>query len=221
VVINTEDKTLDDVKTLVDLELNKMFQFDINISLNKRKEEIKMETKKIKMDKEGFEKFKKQIENLEKELAEARMYKGKTAIFQGDNWHDNPELYQTEARERSLMQQIRDMRDKIENIEIIERNLNSDTIDVGDVVLIETIFDEDDIEEMTLKLVGGDGDLKCEIPEISINSPLGKSIYGKKVLDKTSYKVNENVFNVIIKGKGLEEEKKDTESKGPIRKLKK
>ena len=105
-----------------------------------------MNKKIIKMDKEGFEKYKNQIVKLEEELANVRMYKGKTAIFQGDNWHDNPELYQTEAQERSLMQQIRDMKDNIRNIEIVEKNENSDTIDVGDIVLIETIFDEDDIE---------------------------------------------------------------------------
>ena len=72
-----------------------------------------MNKKIIKMDKEGFEKYKNQIVKLEEELANVRMYKGKTAIFQGDNWHDNPELYQTEAQERSLMQQIRDMKDNI------------------------------------------------------------------------------------------------------------
>lgn len=180
-----------------------------------------MNKKIIKMDKEGFEKYKNQIVKLEEELANVRMYKGKTAIFQGDNWHDNPELYQTEAQERSLMQQIRDMKDNIRNIEIVEKNENSDIIDVGDIVLIETIFDEDDIEEMTLKLVGGYGDLNCEIPEISINSPLGKSIYGKKVLEQTSYQVNGNIFNVLIKEKVLGETKDNTESKENVRKLKK
>ena len=180
-----------------------------------------MNKKIIKMDKEGFEKYKNQIVKLEEELANVRMYKGKTAIFQGDNWHDNPELYQTEAQERSLIQQIRDMKDNIRNIEIVEKNENSDTIDVGDIVLIETIFDEDDIEEMTLKLVGGYGDLNCEIPEISINSPLGKSIYGKKVLEQTSYQVNGNIFNVLIKEKVLGETKDNTESKENVRKLKK
>ncbi len=166
-----------------------------------------MKLEKIRMDQDGFEKYKKRIEKLEKELAEVRMYKGKTAIFQGDNWHDNPELYQIEAQERSLMQQIRDMKDNIVNIEIVFKNENSDIIDVGDIVVIEAFSFEDDREEMILKLVGGEGDLKCEIPEISINSPLGKAIYGKKVLDKTFYTVNENIFHVFIKRKGLEEVK--------------
>ena len=79
-----------------------------------------MEIKKIKMDQEGFEQYLKQIEKLEEELSKTRLYKGKTAIFQGDNWHDNPELYQTEARERSLMQQITQMSANAQNIEIVE-----------------------------------------------------------------------------------------------------
>lgn len=59
-----------------------------------------MKNEKIRMDKEGLEKFKLEIRSVEDELSEIRMYKGKTAIYQGDNWHDNPELYQTEAKEK-------------------------------------------------------------------------------------------------------------------------
>ena len=44
---------------------------------------------KIKLNKQGYEDYLKALEEKEKELAELRMYKGKDAIFQGDNWHDN------------------------------------------------------------------------------------------------------------------------------------
>ena len=177
-----------------------------------------MKNEKIRMDKEGLEKFKLEIKSVEDELSEIRMYKGKTAIYQGDNWHDNPELYQTEAKERSLMQQLRIMNEKLENIEIVEKNLNSDIIDIGDIVDIEMIFAEDDKEDMIIKLVGGDADMKASIQEISINSPLGGAIYGKKALNMASYKVNENTFNVLIKEKIVNELSIDENSKKLIKK---
>lgn len=178
-----------------------------------------MEIKKIKMDQEGFEQYLKQIEKLEEELSQTRLYKGKTAIFQGDNWHDNPELYQTEAKERSLMQQITQMRANAQNIEIVERNYDVSIIDIGDFVTLDMIYSESNVEEMFLKLVGGEANFRGDIPEISINSPLGKSIYQKKVGDRTSYQVNGRTFNVLIKGKELTQERND--SKGFERKLKK
>lgn len=61
------------------------------------------------------------------------------------------------------MQQLRTMNEKLENIEIVERNLNSDIIDIGDIVDVEMIFAEDDKEAMIIKLVGGDADMKASI----------------------------------------------------------
>ena len=64
------------------------------------------------------------------------------------------------------------------------------------------IFSKDDVEEMTIKLVSAlglsDGNFAREV---SINSPLGKAIFGKSVGDNSSYKVNNNVINVFIKQK--------------------
>ena len=40
-----------------------------------------------------------------------------------------------------------------------------------------------------------------EIQEISINSPMGNSIYKKKVGDRCSYSVNDRQFTVLIKEK--------------------
>ena len=87
----------------------------INISLLRRKEKNMEE--KIKLNKEGYEDYLKSISEKEKQLADLRMYKGKDAIFQGDNWHDNPTLYQAELQEVSLMKEISDMKKKIQNIE--------------------------------------------------------------------------------------------------------
>ena len=155
-----------------------------------------MEKEKILMDKIGYNKYLKRIEKLEEELDDIRMYKGKDAIFQGDNWHDNPTLYEAENKERSLMKQIREMKAKSQNIKIIERKNKSGVIDIGSIVTIEIIYSEDDVEELTFKLIGGETENENEV---SINSPLGKNIYGKKENEQVTYKVNHNSFNVVIK----------------------
>ena len=52
--------------------------------------------------------------------------------------------------------------------------------------------------------------------QISINSPLGVAIYHKKVGEKSSYKVQDNIFNVEIKSKQSELEEEQTQEKGPV-----
>ena len=69
-----------------------------------------MQEKKLKMDWKGYENYQSKIEKLELELAEVRKYKGEVAIFQGDTWHDNPDLDYTEAKEKRLMFRIAKMK---------------------------------------------------------------------------------------------------------------
>lgn len=145
---------------------------------------------KLILDREGLAKFEQEIKDVEQQLADIRMYKGTDAIYQGDNWHDNPTLYQTELQEMSLIAQLKALRQKLETVEIVERDPNSDVVQLGDVLKINMIFDKDDQDAMTIKLVGRAGDAKGEIPEISIESPLGNSVYKKRVSERVSYSVN-------------------------------
>lgn len=158
---------------------------------------------KIKLNKKGYEDLLKEIERKEKELADLRLYKGQDAIFQGDNWHDNPTLYQAELKELTLMREISEKKYKINNIEIVENIGDDNLIDIGDVVKIDMIFSETDREEETFKLIGTTPniDSTSAIQEISINSPIGKAIYHKKIGDTAEYKVNDKTFLIQIKEK--------------------
>ncbi len=154
----------------------------------------------MKLNKQGYEDYLKAIQKKEKDLAAVRLYKGTEAIYQGDNWHDNPTLYQTEMQERTLMREISEMRNNLLNAEIVENLGDESLIDIGDVVKINMIFSEDDIELETFKLVATNPnfDRNQEISEVSINSPLGKAIYHKKIGDMTSYKVNDETIQIEI-----------------------
>lgn len=166
---------------------------------------------KIKLNKQGYEDYLKVIAEKEKELADLRMYKGTDAIFQGDNWHDNPILYQAELKERTLMVEISEMKQKLQNVEIVENLGDESLIDIGDIVRVDIIFAEDDREEEIFKLIATTPSIDAEIEEVSINSPIGAAVYHKKVGDFATYNVRDNTFKIEILEKkilGLEQESK-------------
>ena len=55
--------------------------------------------------------------------------------------------------------------------------MEEEYININDKLDVKIIFDVDDEEEMTVELVGAES---TKEGEVSINSPLGKAIYGKK-----------------------------------------
>lgn len=153
---------------------------------------------RLKMDNEGIEEIKKEIDEIQKKLEDIRKYKGEVAIYQGDNWHDNPVLYSTEAKEMELMRQLNDMKQQLKNVQIVEKSSNECIVEIGDVINIVMLSADKNSKEMIIKLVGHFPKLDAEIREISVNSPLGSSIYKKNIGDNVSYKVGENQFNVVI-----------------------
>lgn len=153
---------------------------------------------KMKLNKQGYDEYLKAIEEKEKQLAAVRMYKGTDAIYQGDNWHDNPTLYQTEAQERTLMVEISEMKQKLQNVEIVESLGNESLIDIGDIVKVDIIFNEGNRKEEVFKLIASSPSFDSEIKEVTINSPIGVAIYHKKVGDFATYKVRDKVFKIEI-----------------------
>ena len=168
------------------------------------------------MDKAGYAKYLEEISKIEKELDDIRHYKGKVAIFQGDGWHDNPTLYQTEMQERGLMRRLLDMKEKLKNIKIVDKIEDDLIVDIGDTVNIAISPFNEEPEEMIIKLVGHDGNMRSDISEVSINSPLGTSIYKKKIGESSGYRVGDRQFSVKI----LEKLNMQIENETPKEKIK-
>lgn len=158
---------------------------------------------KIKLNQKGYEEYLQAIAKKEKELADLRIYKGTEAIYQGDNWHDNPTLYQVELKEQTLMKEIAEMKHKLQNAELVENLGDDNLIDIGNVLKIDMIYSNDDKEEEIVKLVATalSFDIDSQIQEISVNSPLGKAIYHKKIGEVVTYKVKDKTFTIVIKEK--------------------
>ena len=164
----------------------------------------------ILVDENGYKQFFEELKRLE-DLSRSNSALGsevyKDAV--GDGWHDNFAFDEANMQERMILGQLRECYLKLERAEIVEKHDDDTLVDVNDIVTVDMIFGPDDSEELEFKLVGSVGahtSDKSGIQEVSINSPLGKSVYHKKVGEKASYKVESRVFNVEIISKISEKE---------------
>lgn len=149
----------------------------------------------IYLDKLGYEQYLLQLQQAEDYLVEIRKYKGEVAIFQGDAWHDNPTLYQTEMNERIAIKSVADLKEGLRNIILVERKKNADNVAIGDIITI--IFQSSEqSNQRTFKLIAASPTNIGE--EVSINSPLGKAIWGRNIGECVEYIVRNDKIQVKI-----------------------
>ena len=98
-------------------------------------------------------------------------------------------------REAELFQKYNKKKSMLKDIVIIDKESNG-TVSLN--MKVELLFIDDDIVEEYI--LTGDINSNLDDNSITLNSPLGSAIYGKKVGDKVSYKVGDNIYNVEILG---------------------
>ena len=115
-------------------------------------------------------------------------------------FHDNFGFEQAEIQERGVLKQIRDLKHEIETATIIEtKNLNSDSVEVGSVVTLSVDYGDEDKEIICGKLVALPKNSGLNQSQISLNSPIGKAIFTKKVGDEVSCTLpNGNKIKIVI-----------------------
>ncbi len=150
----------------------------------------------ILLTKEGYKEYKQQIEKEKQKILEAGLIKREAnEQAPGDGWHDNF-LHEDATRlEKGAMHNIKTLVEKEKDIKIVNKHNKEDCVDIDDNLLIEFIYDVDDKETEELKLVGN---YLPKDNEITLNSPLGKAIYNKKIGSTVDYKVNGKKINVNI-----------------------
>ncbi len=174
------------------------------------------DNEKIYIDSEGYKSLLAEIEELNRKLALNGVEKGEAySGSAGDGWHDNFAFDEANMQERIILGQLRDLYDKKNRVVIIDKQEEEDIIDFNDIVTVNMIFGPDDSEEVQFKLVGylGSNGDNLDIDKVSINSPLGKAVYHKRVGDRTNYKVGNNNFTVDILSRVLEEDYVNTMKK--------
>lgn len=155
---------------------------------------------KIYLSQAGYNEYLNIIENEKKRLYETGLLKREAnEQAPGDGWHDNF-LYEDAVREENMaLNNIENLLKKQNSIQIISKHNKKEYVDINDWIVLEMIFDKDDKEIATFHITGNYKPNQEE--EITINSPLGKAIYNKKVGSTLEYKVNDNKIVVKIQKK--------------------
>lgn len=149
------------------------------------------------MTAKGMEMLKEKLASFEKELSDLRIYKSQEAWHAGDAWHDNPILFQVEAKERGLMEEIAKTKKRIAGAEVVKTLGGSDRVVFGSKVKV--CFSDGVVEAFQI-LGEVDSDLGADV--ISYLSPLGQALLGKKRGERVSFtagvtKEDVQIFEII------------------------
>lgn len=139
------------------------------------------------VDIEGFGQIDELINTEKEKLKEA--VRAKAAAFQNDtnSWHDNAAYDDALEKENGAIMEINRLIDIKNTIEIISKHDDGSAVDIGDVVTIEL-----DNEEIFDVILTGKFLANSKNGEITLNSPIGQSIYKKKVGDIVKFKTHDN-----------------------------
>lgn len=131
----------------------------------------------IYITKEGLEKLKADLEKMKTvDRKEVQQMIGEAKSY-GD-LSENSEYDAAKTREAQLESKIIELENKIKYAKVIsEKDLSTSVVNVGSVV---KLFDVEFDEEVEYKIVGEDESDPIN-GKISNNSPVGKSLIGKKV----------------------------------------
>ena len=158
--------------------------------------------KDILVDTDGFNQYYEELNRLKDiSLSIASIGSESYVDAVGDGWHDNFAFEDTMRESRKIASRIDKMLEDEKNLKIVDRKRTSDDIiDIGDILKIKVIYDIDDIEEYTIKLTGKYMiDNNAKIKEVSLNSPIGRSIYLKSINDNDiCYYVNDKKICIKI-----------------------
>ena len=118
----------------------------------------------------------------------------------GDGWHDNFAFEESMRESVKIVSRIDRMIEEEMYLKVVHRkNYHNDIIDIGDILTVLVIYDEDDKEEYTIKLTGKYlPNTDSLINEISLNSPIGRCIYLKNIYDDIYYYVNDKRIDIKV-----------------------
>lgn len=140
---------------------------------------------KIPVTKQGFEALKRELENLKKNERPENLNAIEEARAHGD-LSENAEYAAAKDRQGFIEGRINELGYKLANIDIIETDkLPKDRAVFGCKVVLENIETGEDV---SYQLVGPD-ESDIENGRISVTSPLGKAIIGRKPGDELSIQV--------------------------------
>ena len=157
--------------------------------------------KTVYMDRECYERILKKVELESIELDEIRRSKGNCKhVGTYENW-DSTDLLETLKAQNVVENMININKAIIDNAVIIERKYEEDIVELGDVIRIN-IIEDNEVEELIIKLVGAPeynySTDRIYQEEISYATPIGKAIYGKRIGEKVTCNNRKNCIYIEI-----------------------
>lgn len=155
--------------------------------------------KEILVNIEGYNQFFDEFEKLNNSLTSNAAHGSEVyADAVGDGWHDNFAYEDAMRKEKMIQSKINEMilqKDKLKLVE--DGDYDENAVCINDIIAVSIIYDDDDSELEIIKLTGK------YLPneqknEVTLNSPIGKALYRKKVGSTNSYKVNNKELKVYI-----------------------
>ncbi len=147
------------------------------------------------LTKSDIQKMKEEIEYRKLVVRKEALEAVKEARAQGD-LSENFEYYAAKKDKNQNESRIRYLEKMIKTAEIIDDTSADDEVGMNNT--IEVYFEEDDEVETFRIVTTVRGDSLNGL--ISVESPIGKAIYGKKVGDRVKVKVNEEYeYYVVIR----------------------
>ena len=134
---------------------------------------------RIPMTRQGFEQAQKKLEHL-KNVELPRIQKALGEARELGDLSENAEFDTARNELWNLEQMIAVMENKVGCADVIEaKQLPTDTIAIGAVLKVEDVDTKNKDEFMLV----GEGELRTDIETVSVTSPLGQALIGKKVGD--------------------------------------
>ena len=159
----------------------------------------------ILVDINGYNQFIQELDRLQ-EMSKKNSVLG-SEVYQaavGDGWHDNFAFEESMRESRMIAKRIDDLLEKKEKLKIINDLDNKiELVNLGDTVVVEIKYSDDDIEREIITLTGNYiPNTNNSLNEITLNSPIGKAIFKAKIGTSVSYYVEDNeIFITLISKK--------------------
>lgn len=154
----------------------------------------------ILVNEEGRKQFYDKLEKLRNlSLSYANTLSKSYSDYVGDGWHDNPVYEEAMRKNRMIDEEINKMQNQEKRLKCVIDKKDPSYVNIDDILSIEFINVVDDKGIENIKLTGKfipDTDL--EINEITLNSPIGRAIYKKKIGETCSYQVGDNNVKIRI-----------------------
>lgn len=149
---------------------------------------------KIYLDEDGYKQYLEELETIKKKIeANSRdiaEYMSDDAY--GDGWHDNFAYEQAMQKENVLKRDL-DLKLKgLNNIVIVDSKTKDDVVGLNKIV--DVLFDGETEIESFLVTGNSSSNIDNDIPQVTINSPLGSAIFKKKKNETFSYNVDKNTI---------------------------